>query len=42
VHGPTADDIVTRVAEISAIERFSVPASIVDEVALVCTRLGIL
>ena len=39
---PTADDIAAHLAEISAIEPFSVPMSIVDEVADVSIRLGII
>jgi NAD(P)-dependent dehydrogenase (short-subunit alcohol dehydrogenase family) len=38
---PTADDVAAHLAEVSATEPFSVPASIVDEVAEICTRLGI-
>jgi NAD(P)-dependent dehydrogenase (short-subunit alcohol dehydrogenase family) len=38
---PTADDIATHLAEVSAIEPFTVPASIFDEVADICTRIGI-
>jgi NAD(P)-dependent dehydrogenase (short-subunit alcohol dehydrogenase family) len=38
---PTADDIAAHLAEISATEPFSVPASIFDEVAGICVRLGI-
>jgi hypothetical protein len=39
---PTAEGIAAQLAEISATERFSAPASIFDEVADVCMRLGIL
>jgi NAD(P)-dependent dehydrogenase (short-subunit alcohol dehydrogenase family) len=39
---PTADDIAAHIAEISSTERFTVPMSIVDEVADVCIRLGII
>lgn len=39
---PTADDIAAHLAEISATEPFTVPMSIVDEVADVCIRLGII
>jgi len=38
---PTADDVAAHLAEVSATEPFSVPASIFDEVAGVCARLGI-
>jgi hypothetical protein len=38
---PTADDIAAHLAEISATQPFSVPASIFDEVAGICLRLGI-
>jgi NAD(P)-dependent dehydrogenase (short-subunit alcohol dehydrogenase family) len=38
---PTTDDIAAHLDEVSAIEPFSVPASIFDEVAGICTRLGI-
>jgi NAD(P)-dependent dehydrogenase (short-subunit alcohol dehydrogenase family) len=38
---PTADDVAAHLAEVSATEPFSVPASIFDEVADLCTRLGI-
>jgi NAD(P)-dependent dehydrogenase (short-subunit alcohol dehydrogenase family) len=38
---PTADDVAAHLAEVSATEPFSVPASIFDEVADICTRLGI-
>jgi NAD(P)-dependent dehydrogenase (short-subunit alcohol dehydrogenase family) len=38
---PTADDVAAHLAEVSAIEPFSVPASIFDEVAGLCARLGI-
>jgi NAD(P)-dependent dehydrogenase (short-subunit alcohol dehydrogenase family) len=38
---PTADDIAAHLDEVSASEPFSVPASIFDEVAGICTRLGI-
>ncbi|TAL05873.1 MAG: short-chain dehydrogenase, partial [Chloroflexota bacterium] len=38
---PTADDIAAHLAEVSATEPFSVPASIFDEVAGIWTRLGI-
>jgi hypothetical protein len=38
---PTADDIATHWAEVSATEPFTVPTSIFDEVAAVCDRLGI-
>ncbi|HUO73975.1 MAG TPA: SDR family NAD(P)-dependent oxidoreductase [Solirubrobacteraceae bacterium] len=38
---PTADDVAAHLAEVSATEPFSVPASIFDEVAEICARLGI-
>ena len=38
---PTADDIATHLAEISATEPFTVPMSIFEEVFGVCERLGI-
>ena len=39
---PTADDIATHFAEISATDPYVVPLSIIDEVADVCSRLGII
>jgi NAD(P)-dependent dehydrogenase (short-subunit alcohol dehydrogenase family) len=38
---PTADDIAAHLDEVSAIEPFSVPTSIFDEIAGVCDRYGI-
>ncbi len=38
---PTADDVATHIDEISATNPFTVPTSIFDEVATICTRLGI-
>src|SRR5271166_3744491 len=38
---PTADDIAVHLDEVSATEPYSVPASIFEEVAGICTRLGI-
>lgn len=38
---PSAEDIAAHLAEVSATEPFTVPASIVDEVLGVCGRLGI-
>jgi NAD(P)-dependent dehydrogenase (short-subunit alcohol dehydrogenase family) len=38
---PTADDVAAHLAEVSATEPFSVPASIFDEVTGICARLGI-
>jgi NAD(P)-dependent dehydrogenase (short-subunit alcohol dehydrogenase family) len=38
---PTVDDVAAHLAEVSATEPFSVPASIFDEVSGVCARLGI-
>jgi hypothetical protein len=39
---PTADDIAAHVAEISATDPYMVPLSIFDEVADICSRLGII
>ena len=38
---PTADDIKAHLPDISATEPFTIPGSIYDEVARVCTQLGI-
>lgn len=38
---PTADDVAAHLAAVSATKPFSVPGSIFDEVAEICTRLGI-
>jgi hypothetical protein len=38
---PTADDVASHVDEISATEPFTVPSSIIDELADICERLGI-
>jgi NAD(P)-dependent dehydrogenase (short-subunit alcohol dehydrogenase family) len=38
---PTADDISAHESEVSAVEPFSIPMSIFDEVAETCARLGI-
>lgn len=38
---PTADDVAAHFAEVCAVEPFSVPASIFDEVGEICERLGI-
>jgi NAD(P)-dependent dehydrogenase (short-subunit alcohol dehydrogenase family) len=38
---PTADDILAHLDEVSAIDEFIVPDTIVDEVLDVCARLGI-
>jgi len=38
---PTADDIEAHLADISATERFIIPGSIYDEVASICTLLGL-
>jgi NAD(P)-dependent dehydrogenase (short-subunit alcohol dehydrogenase family) len=35
------EEVAAHLAEVSATEPFSVPASIFDEVAEICTRLGI-
>lgn len=39
---PTAEDVADHLAEVSALEPFTVPGSIFDEVAAVCARLGII
>jgi hypothetical protein len=39
---PTADDIAPHVAEISVTDPYIVPLSIFDEVADICSRLGII
>jgi NAD(P)-dependent dehydrogenase (short-subunit alcohol dehydrogenase family) len=39
--GPSAEDIAANIAEVSALEPFTVPMSIFDEVADICARLGI-
>jgi NAD(P)-dependent dehydrogenase (short-subunit alcohol dehydrogenase family) len=38
---PTADDIDAHLDEVSSVEPFTVPASIFDEVAEICARLGV-
>ena len=38
---PTADDVAAHLAAVSAVEPFTVPTSIFDEVLGVCDRLGI-
>jgi NAD(P)-dependent dehydrogenase (short-subunit alcohol dehydrogenase family) len=38
---PTADDVVAHISEVSAIEPFTVPGSIFEEVFAVCEKLGI-
>lgn len=38
---PTADDIVANLAAVTAIEPWTIPSSIFDEVAQVCERLGL-
>ncbi len=38
---PTADDVAAHLAKVSAIEPFTVPMSIIDEVLGICDRLGI-
>lgn len=38
---PSADDVAAHLAEVSATEPFSVPASIFEEVAEISARLGI-
>ena len=38
---PTADDIEAHLADISATEPFIIPGSIYDEVASICTLLGL-
>jgi NAD(P)-dependent dehydrogenase (short-subunit alcohol dehydrogenase family) len=39
---PAAEDVAAHLAEISATEPFTVPGSIYDEIAGICTRLGII
>ena len=39
--GPSAEDIAAHLDEISATEPFAVPASIFEEVAEICARIGI-
>jgi NAD(P)-dependent dehydrogenase (short-subunit alcohol dehydrogenase family) len=38
---PTAEEIAARIAQVSATEPFTVPASIIDEVIGMCERLGV-
>src|SRR5262245_42975395 len=38
---PTADDVAAHLAQVSATESFTIPASIFDEVLGICSRLGI-
>jgi len=38
---PTAEDIEAHLEQMSSTEKFSVPASIVDEVLEVCERRGV-
>lgn len=38
---PTAEEIATRIEQVSATEPYTVPASIVDEVLGMCERLGV-
>ena len=38
---PTADDVAAHLAEVSATEPFTIPASIFDEIFDICSRLGI-
>jgi NAD(P)-dependent dehydrogenase (short-subunit alcohol dehydrogenase family) len=38
---PTAEDIEVHIGEVSATDPYTVPASIIDEVAQTCERLGI-
>jgi hypothetical protein len=38
---PSADDVGAHLSEVSAIEPFTVPGSIFDEVAQTCVMLGI-
>jgi hypothetical protein len=38
---PSADDLLAHFAELTAIEPFSIPGSIVDEMLVVAERLGI-
>jgi hypothetical protein len=39
---PTADDVASHIAEISATNPHTVPTSIFDEVAAICARVGII
>ncbi len=38
---PTVEDVETHMSDVAAIEPFTVPTSIFDEVAAICSRLGI-
>jgi NAD(P)-dependent dehydrogenase (short-subunit alcohol dehydrogenase family) len=38
---PSADDVAANISDVSAVEPFTVPMSIFDEVIQICTRLGI-
>jgi NAD(P)-dependent dehydrogenase (short-subunit alcohol dehydrogenase family) len=40
-HAPSAEDVAAHIAEVSALEPFTVPTSIFDEIAGICSRLGI-
>jgi NAD(P)-dependent dehydrogenase (short-subunit alcohol dehydrogenase family) len=40
-NNPTADDVAAHLAEVSATESFTIPASIFDEIFGICGRLGI-
>jgi NAD(P)-dependent dehydrogenase (short-subunit alcohol dehydrogenase family) len=39
---PTADDVAANIEKVAAVEPFTVPTSIFDEVAEICDRLGII
>lgn len=41
IDNPTADDVAAHLAEVSATEPFIVPTSIYEEVADICSRIGI-
>lgn len=38
---PTAEDIATRIQQVSATDPYTIPSSIVDEVLQICERLGV-
>jgi hypothetical protein len=38
---PTADDVVSHLAEVAATDPYTVPDSIFDEVFAICERLGV-
>ena len=41
IDNPTADDVAAHLAEVSATEPFIIPTSIYEEVADICSRIGI-